>query len=55
MNYNDDDNSQGHGQIEEAYRALTKDDIFKQSKSEHDFRSSNGDNVIGFILYVFDI
>ena len=29
INYNDDDYSQGYGQIKESFRALTKDDIFK--------------------------
>ena len=29
LNYNDDDYSQGYGQIEEAFRALTKDDILQ--------------------------
>ena len=36
-------------------RALTKDDIFKPYISEHDFRSSNDENVIGYNIYVFDI
>ena len=37
MKYNDDDYSQGYGQIKEALRALTKDDIFQLYISEHDF------------------
>ena len=29
LNYNDDDYSQGYGQIKEAFRAVTKDDILQ--------------------------
>ena len=29
LNYDDDDSSQGYGQIKEAFKALTKDDILK--------------------------
>ena len=55
MIYNDDDYSQGFGQIEEAFKALTKGDIFQPYISEHDFRSTKDDNEIGYILYIFDI
>ena len=55
MKYNDDDCSQGSGQIVEAFRAQKKDDILKPYVSEHDFRSTNDDNDIGYKLYVFDI
>ena len=46
LNYNDDDYSQGYGQIKEVFKALTKDDILQPYISEDDFRSSNdGDNI----------
>ena len=38
LNYEDDDYSQGYGQIKEALRAFTKDDILKPYISEDDFR-----------------
>ena len=55
LNYDDDDYSQGYGQIKEAFRALTKDDILKPYISEDDFRSSNEGNNIGYNIYAFDI
>ena len=55
LNYDDDDCSQGYGLIEEAFRALTKDDILKPYISEDDFRSSNEGNNIGYNIYAFDI
>ena len=55
LNYNDDDYSQGYGQIKEAFKALTKDDILQPYISEHDFRSSNDGNNIGYKIYAFDI
>ena len=55
LNYNDDDYSQGYGQIKEAFKALTKDNLLQQYISEHDFRSSNNDNNIGYNIYTFDI
>ena len=56
LNYDDDDYSQGYHQIEEAFKALTKDDILQPYISEEDFRSSNvrADDV-GYNLYVFHI
>ena len=54
LNYNDD-YSQGYGQVEEASKALTKDNLLQPYISEHDFRSSNDDNDIGYIIYAFDI
>ena len=56
LNYDDDDYSQGYGQIKEVFRALTKDDILQPYISDHDFRSSNirADD-IGFNLHIFDI
>ena len=55
LNYNDDDYSQGYGQIKEAFKALTRDNILQPYISEDDFRSSNDDNDIGFKIYAFDI
>ena len=55
LNYDDDDYSQGYGQIKEAFRALTKDDILQPYISEDDFRSSNEGNNTGYIIHVFDI
>ena len=55
LNYNDDDYSQGYGQIKEAFKALTKDNILQPYISENDFRSSNDVNDIGYNTYVFDI
>ena len=55
LNYDDDDYNQGYGQIEEAFKALTKDDILQPYISDNDFRSSNNANDIGYNLYVIDI
>ena len=55
LNYEDDDYSQGYGQIKEAFKALTKDDILQPYISEDDFRSSNEGNNIGYNIYAFDI
>ena len=55
LNYEDDDYSQGYGQIKEAFKALTKDNILQPYISEHDFRSSNEGNIIGYNIYAFDI
>ena len=55
LNYDDDNCSQGHGQIKESFKALTKDDILKPYISEDDFRSSNEGNNIGYNIYAFDI
>ena len=55
LNYEDDDYSQGYGQIKEAFRALTKDDILKPYISEDDFRSSDEGINIGYSIYAFDI
>ena len=55
LNYNDDDYSKGNGQIKEAFRALTKDNILQPYISEHDFRSSKDGNMIGYNIYAFDI
>ena len=46
LNYNDDDYNQTFGQVKEAFKALTKDDILQPYISDNDFRSSNnGDNI----------
>ena len=55
INYDDDNYSQGYGQIKEAFKALTKDDILKPYISEDDFRSSNEGNNNGYNIYAFDI
>ena len=55
LNYNDDDYSQGYGQIKEVFKALTEDDILQPYISEDDFRSSNDGDTIGYIIHVFDI
>ena len=55
LNYDDDDYSQGYGQIKEAFKALTKDDILQPYISEDDFRSSNEGNNIGSNIYAFNI
>ena len=55
LNYDDDDYSQGYGQIKEAFKALTTDDILQPYISEDDFRSSNEANNIGYNIYAFDI
>ena len=55
LNYDDDDYAQGYGQIKEAFRALTKDDIIKPYITDDDFRSSNEGNNIEYNIYAFDI
>ena len=55
INYNDDEYSQGYGQIKEAFKAITRVNLLQQYISEHDFRSSNDGNNIGYNIYVFDI
>ena len=55
LNYDDDDYSRGYGQIKEAFKTLTKDNILHPYISEDDFRSSNEGNNIGYNIYAFDI
>ena len=56
LNYDDDDYSQAYGQIKEAFKALTKDNILQPYISDDDFRSSNVRvDDVGYNLYVFDI
>ena len=54
-NYDDDDYSQGYGQVKEAFKALTKDNKLHPYISEDDFRSSNEVNNIGYNIYAFGI
>ena len=55
MIYDDDEYSQGYGHIKEVFRALSKDHILHSFISDHDYRSSNEGNDIGYNFYVFDI
>ena len=55
LKYDDDDFSQGYGQIKEAFKALSKDDLIKPDITEDDFRSSNEGNNIGYNIYAFDV
>ena len=55
LNYNDDDYSQGYGQIKEVFKALTKDNILQPYISDLDFKSSNDGVKIGYNIYAFDI
>ena len=55
LNFDDDEYSQGYGQIKEAFKALTKDDILQPYISEDVFRSSDEGNNIGHNKYAFDI
>ena len=55
LNYNDDEYSQIYGHNKEAFRALTKDNILQPYISEHDFRSSNDVDDIGYNIYTFDL
>ena len=55
LNYNDDDYSQGYGQIKEAFKALTKDNLLQPYISDDDFRSNNDGDNIGYNIYAFDI
>ena len=55
IKYDDDEYSQGYGQIKEALRALTKDDILQPYKTKDDFRLSNVGDCIGYNIHAFDI
>ena len=56
LNYDDDGYSQGYHQTEEAFKALTKDDILQPYISEEGFKSSKVRvDVVGYNIYVFDI
>ena len=55
LNYNDDNYSQGYGQVKEAFKAVTMDNLLQPYISDADFRSSNNGDIIGYNMYVFDI
>ena len=55
LNYEDDDYSQGFGQIKEDFRDFTKDDILQPYKFDNDFRLSEEGNDVGYNLNVFDL
>ena len=55
LNYDDDNYSEGYGQIKETFRSPTQDSILQPYISENDFRSSNEANNIGYNIHVFDI
>ena len=55
LNYEVDDYGQGYDQIKEAFKALTKDNNLQPYISDHDFKSSNVGNDIGYNIYAFDI
>ena len=53
LNYNDDDYSQGYGQIKEAFKALTENNILQPYISDNDFRSSNDGDNIAYNIHCF--
>ena len=55
IKYDDDDYSQGYGQIKEAFKALTKDNKLQTYITEDDFRSDNNGYTIRYNIHVFDI
>ena len=55
LNYDDDDKSQGYGQLKEVFKALTKDNTLKPYISEDDFRSSNEGDIIVYNIQCFYI
>ena len=55
IKYDDDDYSQGYGQIKETFSALTKHDLLNPYITDHDFRSSNEGNDTGYNFYVLHI
>ena len=55
MNHDDDDYSQGYGQIQASFEALTRDHILQPYISEDEYRSSNEGNNIGYNIHAFDI
>ena len=55
LDYDDNDYSQGYGQIKQAFRALIKVDVLKAYISDNDFRSTKEENDNGYNFYVFDI
>ena len=55
LKYDDDDYSQGFGQIKEAFKALTKDDTLQPYITDDVYRSNNDGDNIGYNIHVFDI
>ena len=55
LNYDNDDYSQGYGQIKETFGALTTDDTLQPFIFDMNIRSSNIGDDIGCSLYVFVI
>ena len=55
LNHDADDYSQGYGQTQASFKALTNDGILQPYTSEDDYRSSNEGNNIGYNIHVFDI
>ena len=55
LNYNDDNYSQDYGQVKQAFKALIKDNLLQTYIMDHDFRSSNDGDNIGYNIYAFDI
>ena len=53
IKYNDDDYSQGYGQVEEVFGALTRDEILKPIVSDNDFGSSKNADDNGYNLNNF--
>ena len=47
LSFDDDDFSQGYGQVKEVFRVVTKEDILQPYISDIDFRSSNDGVDIG--------
>ena len=55
INYDDDDFSEGYGQIKEAFEVITKDDILQPYLTEDDLRSSFDGDAIGYNIHAFDV
>ena len=55
LHYDDDEYSQGYGQIKEVFRAVTKDDILQPQISDNDLGSSDNGEDIGYDIYVSDL
>ena len=55
LNHKEDDYSQGYGQIKEAFKTLTKDNILQPYISEDRFKPSNDGDDIGYNIYLFDV
>ena len=55
LNYDNDEFSQGYGQIKEAFRTLAKNDILPPYIAENDYRSNIDGDDIGYNIHAFDI